>query len=124
MLFGGLVAYGASSGLMLQADLGVDPWDVLHQGLARTFGGQVGTWVIAVSVVVLLLWWPLRARVGVGTLVNSVVVGLSIDATVWVVPTQRDVVAQAIVLVTGIVLNGVATGLYSGPASAPARATV
>jgi uncharacterized membrane protein YczE len=119
MLLGGLIAYGASSGLILQADLGVDPWDVLHQGLARTFGGQIGTWAIAVSVVVLLLWLPLRERFGVGTLANAVVVGLCIDATVWLMPTPRDLALRAVVLVTGILLNGLATGLYIGAGFGP-----
>jgi uncharacterized membrane protein YczE len=119
MLLTGLVAYGVSSGLILQAGLGVDPWDVLHQGLARTFGGQVGTWVIIISVVVLALWLPLRARVGVGTLTNAVLVGLCINATVWSVPMQHERAAQAGMLVTGIALNGLATGLYIGAGFGP-----
>jgi uncharacterized membrane protein YczE len=114
MLPTGLVAFGVSSGLILQANLGVDPWDVFHQGLARTFGGQVGTWAIIASVFVLILWIPLRARPGLGTLANSVIVGLCINATVWLVPAQHHLVWQATMLIAGIVLNGLATGLYIG----------
>ncbi len=119
LLAGGLALYGASDGLILQADLGVDPWDVLHQGLARTFGGQVGTWAIAISAVVLLLWLPLRERFGIGTLTNAVVVGLGINATVWLVPAQHDLAGQIVVLVIGIGLNAVATGLYIGAGFGP-----
>jgi uncharacterized membrane protein YczE len=119
MLATGLVAYGGSSGLILQAGLGVDPWDVLHQGLARTFGGQVGTWAIIASVFVLVLWLPLRARPGLGTLANSVVVGLCINATVWLVPAQHHLPWQVSMLVAGVVLNGLATGLYIGAGFGP-----
>ncbi|MFD2415844.1 membrane protein YczE [Amycolatopsis pigmentata] len=112
MLLSGLVAYGVSSGLILRANLGVGPWDVLHQGLSRTFGGQVGTWTIVVSLVILLLWFPLRQRFGVGTFGNAVLVGLCVNATVWLVPPQRAVALQVVALVTGVLLNGVATGLY------------
>ncbi len=119
MLAGGLVLYGASCGLILQADLGVDPWDVLHQGLSRTFGGQVGTWTIAVSLVVLLLWLPLRGRFGVGTLANALVVGLCVDATLALVPTQHDVAVRVVVLVVAVALNAVATGLYIGAGFGP-----
>lgn len=112
MLLGGLAAYGVSSGLILQAGLGAGPWDVLHQGLATTFGGRVGTWVIAVSLVVLVLWFPLRQRFGVGTFANAVLIGLCVNATVWLVPAQHDAVLRVIVLVTGVLMNGVATGLY------------
>ena len=119
MLLLGLVAYGVSSGLILQAGLGVDPWDVLHQGLARTFGGQVGTWTIAVSLVVLLLWFPLRQRFGVGTFANAIVVGLCINVTVWLVPPQHTPVLQVVVLVAAVLLNGLATGLYIGAGFGP-----
>jgi uncharacterized membrane protein YczE len=119
MLLTGLVAFGGSSGLILQANLGVDPWDVFHQGLARTFGGEVGTWAIIASVFVLMLWIPLRARPGVGTLANSVIVGLCINATVWLVPAQHHLPGQVAMLVAGIVLNGLATGLYIGAGFGP-----
>jgi uncharacterized membrane protein YczE len=119
MLLTGLVAYGGSSGLILQAGLGVDPWDVLHQGLARTFGGQVGTWAIVASVFVLVLWLPLRARPGLGTVANAVIVGLCINVTVWLVPAQHHLAWQASMLVAGIVLNGLATGLYIGAGFGP-----
>jgi uncharacterized membrane protein YczE len=119
MLAAGLVAYGVSCGLILQADLGVDPWDVLHQGLSRTLGGQVGTWAIAASLVVLLLWLPLRGRFGIGTLANAIVVGLCINATVALVPAQHVLSVQIAVLVTGVVLNGLATGLYIGAGFGP-----
>lgn len=119
MLFVGLVLFGFSSGLILQANLGVDPWDVLHQGLARTVGGQVGTWAILASVAVLVLWLPLRARFGVGTLANAVLVGLCINATVWLVPVAHRLVVQIALLVAGVLLNGLATGLYIGAGFGP-----
>jgi uncharacterized membrane protein YczE len=119
MLGGGLVLYGLSCGLILEANLGVDPWDVLHQGLARSLGGRVGTWAIGVSAVVLLLWLPLRGRFGIGTLANAVVVGLCIDATLWLVPTPHSWVLRVGALVGGIVLNAVATGWYIGAGLGP-----
>ena len=119
MLLTGLALYGLSSGLILQAGLGLDPWDVLHQGLARTFGGQVGTWAILASAAVLLLWLPLRARFGLGTLLNSVLVGLGINLTAWLVPVPHELVAQAVLLVTGVGVNAFATGLYIGAGFGP-----
>ncbi|WP_433202551.1 YczE/YyaS/YitT family protein [Dactylosporangium sp. CS-047395] len=119
MLLGGLALYGLSSGLIIQAGLGVDPWDVLHQGLARTLGGQVGTWAILASVAVLLLWLPLRARYGVGTLANAVLIGLGINATMWLVPAPHNLALKALMLVVAILLNAFATGLYIGAGFGP-----
>lgn len=119
VLLTGLVLYGFSSGLILQAGLGVDPWDVLHQGLARHFGGQVGSWAILASVIVLLLWIPLRARPGVGTLLNTVLVGLCINLTVALVPAPHTPVLQVLVLVAGVLVNAFATGLYIGAGFGP-----
>jgi uncharacterized membrane protein YczE len=118
-LFTGLVLYGISDSMLLLAGLGVDPWDVLHQGLARRTGVPVGTWSIIVGAVVLLLWIPLRQRPGLGTLCNVVVVGTVIDLTLAVVSPPHSLPVQAAVMVSGVVLNGVATGLYIGAGLGP-----
>jgi uncharacterized membrane protein YczE len=118
-LFAGLVLYGVSDAMLLLARLGVDPWDVLHQGLARRIGLQTGTWAIIVGVVVLLLWIPLRQRPGVGTLCNVVVVGLVIDAVLWLVPPPAALAVRVPMLIGGVVLNGMATGLYIGAGLGP-----
>ena len=118
-LFTGLVLYGISDSMLLLAGLGVDPWDVLHQGLARRTGVPTGTWAIIVGVAVLLLWIPLRQRPGLGTLCNVVVVGSVIDVTLALVSPPRSLPVQAAVMVSGVVLNGVATGLYIGAGLGP-----
>ena len=118
-LLPGLLLFGFSSGLMLRAALGVDPWDVLHQGLSRSIGLQVGTWAIILGAVVLLGWIPLRQRPGVGTLANVVLVGLVINATLALVPHPHGVLLRAGLLVMSIVLNGIATGLYIGAGLGP-----
>ena len=78
-LLAGLVLYGISDSMLLVAGLGLDPWDVLHQGLSRRTGIPTGTWVIIVGALVLLLWIPLRQRPGIGTLCNVIVIGAVID---------------------------------------------
>ena len=114
LLLAGLVLYGFSSGLMLQAGLGQMPWAVLHQGLSRTFGLSIGTWTIAVGALVLLAWVPLRLKPGVGTLGNVLVLGLALDATLALVPAPSSLVVRVPLLLAGIVLNAVATGAYIG----------
>jgi uncharacterized membrane protein YczE len=89
-LLAGLVLYGISDSMLLLAGLGVDPWDVLHQGLARRTGVPTGTWAIIVGAVVLLLWIPLRQRPGLGTLCNVVLVGTVIDAVLAIVPAPHS----------------------------------
>lgn len=110
----GLVLFGAGIGLMLQSGLGVPPWDVLHQGLARQFGLTVGLWSIMVSVVVLLLWLPLRERYGLGTLLNAVIIGLVLDGTSLLVPEADTTLIAWVMLVAGVVIVGIASGLYIG----------
>jgi uncharacterized membrane protein YczE len=119
LLFAGLALYGFSDGLLVLAGIGLDPWDVLHQGLSRTFGLQVGTWAIVVGLVVLVGWLPLRQRPGFGTVCNVVVVGLVLNATLAVVPAPHAVVAQGALLVAAVVLNGIATGAYIGAGLGP-----
>lgn len=118
-LFAGLILYGVSDGMLLLAGLGVDPWDVFHQGLSRRTGLAVGTWAILVGAVVLLLWIPLRQRPGLGTLANVVVIGLVINVVLATVPAPHALPVQLVVLLAGVGLNGVATGAYIGAGLGP-----
>ena len=118
-LYAGLVLFGVSSSMLLLAGLGVDPWDVFHQGLSRRLGLGVGTWAIIVGAAVLLLWIPLRQRPGFGTLSNVVVVGLVIDVMLAVVPPVDGLGARIVVMLGGVVLNGIATGAYIGAGLGP-----
>lgn len=115
----GLLLYGFSDGLILLGALGVDPWDVLHQGLARTFGLRVGTWAIVVGALVLLAWLPLRQRPGLGTVLNVVVVGVTINATLALLPDPHHLAVRFLVMLAGVGLNAVATGLYIGAGLGP-----
>lgn len=118
-LFAGLVLYGVSDSMLLLAGLGVDPWDVLHQGLARRTGLGTGTWAIIVGAAVLLLWIPLRQRPGLGTLCNVVLIGAVIDVVLAVVAPLHSLPVRAAVMVSAVALNGVATGLYIGAGLGP-----
>ena len=118
-LFAGLVLYGFSDALMLLAGLGVDPWDVFHQGLSRRFGLGVGTWAIIVGVVVLALWIPLHQRPGFGTVSNVIVVGSVIDLSLATIPAPHGLASRIAVLLAGVFLNGVATGAYIGAGLGP-----
>ncbi|MEV7677311.1 hypothetical protein AB0O64_01905 [Streptomyces sp. NPDC088341] len=108
----GLALYGASAALLVRGGLGLEPWGVLHQGLAELTGLTMGVVSIAVGAVVLLLWIPLRQRPGPGTVANVFAVGIAMDATLALVPDGHGPAARIALLIAGVVLNGVATGLY------------
>jgi uncharacterized membrane protein YczE len=118
-LFAGLVLYGASMAIMVESALGLNPWDVLHQGLSKTTGISFGLVVLLVGIPVLLLWIPLRQRPGFGTVANLVVVGFAADAALAVLPEGTTIPARVGYLVGGILLNGLATGLYLGSRLGP-----
>lgn len=110
----GLVLFGVGIALMLQSDQGLPPWDVLHQGLATQFGLTVGIWSIIVSVVVLAAWIPLRERYGVGTVLNAIIIGVVIDLAALIVPTPEHIAWQLTMNLAGILLIGLASGMYIG----------
>ncbi|MFD9395422.1 YitT family protein [Streptomyces sp. NPDC060000] len=118
-LYAGLTLYGASSALLVQAGLGLEPWNVLHQGLAELTGLTIGVVSIVVGAAVLLLWIPLRQRPGLGTVSNVFVVGLAMDGTLAWVPEAHGLGARVPLLLVGIVLNGAATGLYIAASFGP-----
>jgi len=115
----GLLLYGLSMALMIHSRLGLDPWDVFHQGVAKRLHLSFGTVVIIVGALVLLLWIPLRQRPGVGTISNVVVIGVSVDVFLWLLPAPSALWLRITLLVAGVVLNGVATGMYIGARLGP-----
>ena len=118
-LYAGLLLYGFSSSLLVLAGLGLDPWDVFHQGLSRTIGLAIGTWSILVGAAVLLLWIPLRQRPGIGTLSNVVLIGGTMDVVLGHVGPAHALGWRIACLVAGVFLNGVATGAYIGAGLGP-----
>jgi uncharacterized membrane protein YczE len=118
-LLAGLMLYGASMAVMIRAGLGLDPWDVFHQGLAAHLGLSFGMLVNLVGAVVLLLWIPLRQWPGVGTVANVLVIGTTADLTLAVLPDIHGLPLQTLLLAASIVLNGVAGGLYIGAGLGP-----
>ena len=115
----GLVLYGVSDALLVLGGLGLDPWDVLHQGLARRTGIPIGTWTIIVGAVVLLMWVPLRQRPGIGTACNVVVIGTVIDLVLALVPAPHALPLRWASMLAGVALNGVATACYIGAGLGP-----
>ncbi|KFD42649.1 YczE/YyaS/YitT family protein [Cellulosimicrobium cellulans] len=115
----GLALFGASIAVLVRAGLGLFPWDVLHQGVARATGLPLGVVVVLASVAVLVLWIPLRQRPGLGTVANVVLVGVFVDLSLAVLPAVEPLPWRIVLLVAGVVLNAAATGLYIGAGYGP-----
>lgn len=109
-----LLLYGVSIAMVVRAGLGVFPWDVLHQGIARRTPFSLGTVTVAVSLVVLLAWLPLRQRPGVGTVANVLVIGLVVDPAVALIPAPRAAPLRVLLMLAGVLLNAAATAAYLG----------
>lgn len=115
----GLVLYGVTLAMMIRSTLGNASWDVLHQGMARYLPISIGTAVIVMSLVVLLLWIPLREKPGLGTVANALLVGLVADRALALVPAPDDLWLRGCLVLGGVVLNGLATALYLGSQLGP-----
>jgi uncharacterized membrane protein YczE len=115
----GLVLYGFTMALMVQSGLGLDPWDVFHEGLTHHVPLTFGQVVIVVGAIVLLLWIPLKQRPGVGTVLNVILIGLAADAGIALVAPPEELWARIVLLVLGVVGNGLAGALYIGARLGP-----
>ncbi len=104
---------------MVTAHVGVGPWSVLATGLARQTGVGIGWLTVLIGAVVLLLWIPLRQKPGVGTVLNVLIVGTVIEATVDLLPTPEHLLVRVPLFAAGMVLLAVASGLYLGAALGP-----
>jgi uncharacterized membrane protein YczE len=113
-LYLGLWIYGFGAALQVRAGLGLDPWDVFHQGGARHLGLAIGSVLIIVGALVLLLWIPLRQRPGLGTVSNAVLIGIALNVSLDQLPDVHAMWLRISTLALGIVLGAVATGMYIG----------
>jgi uncharacterized membrane protein YczE len=118
-LYLGLAGFGVSIALLVRARLGLDPWDVLHQGIAQHLGVPIGWVVIGASGIVLLAWIPLRQRPGFGTVSNTIVVGLVADQALAVIPSPRAMAVRLATLAAAIGVNAVSTACYIGAGLGP-----
>ncbi|MGV0852935.1 membrane protein YczE [Mycolicibacterium phlei] len=115
----GLTCYGFSMAMMVRAGLGLDPWDVFHQGLSLRTGMTIGVASAVVGVAVLLAWIPLRNRPGIGTVANVIVIAITVDLGMWLLAAPEALWARIAMLIGAIVLNAFATVLYVGAGLGP-----
>ena len=113
-LYAGLLLYGVSLAMLVRAGLGAAPWDVLHLGLATHLPMTLGQALILTSVLVMVLWIPLREVPGLGTISNAIVIGLAADATLAVLDRPDDLAWSGVLMVAAVGLNGLATAAYIG----------
>jgi len=110
----GLTGFGLSLAMLLRSGLGGAPWDVFHAALAERLGATVGSMSIAVSFVLLLLWIPLRERLGIGTIANAIWVGVSIDLGMLILPEASSLPVAIALMLLGVVVNGISGAVYIG----------
>jgi uncharacterized membrane protein YczE len=110
----GLGLFGVGISLLVVAELGLAPWDVLHQGISKRTGLPIGTVIILVGIALMVLWVPLRERPGIGTLLNAVEIGLVVNLVLPWLPDLERLAVRVPVLVLGIALVGIGSGLYIG----------
>jgi uncharacterized membrane protein YczE len=115
----GLIGYGFSMAVMVRAGLGLDPWDVFHQGLALRTPMTIGVASAVVGVAVLLAWIPLRNRPGIGTVANVIVIAVTVDASLALLPTPSALPVRIAMMVGAVVLNAMSTVLYIGAGLGP-----
>jgi uncharacterized membrane protein YczE len=118
-LLAGLAGYGFSMAMMVRAGLGLDPWDVFHQGLARHTGMTIGVASAVVGVAVLLAWIPLRNRPGIGTIANVVVIAITVDVGMLLMEQPTSMPVRIAMMVGAVVLNAFSTVLYVGAGLGP-----
>lgn len=115
----GLALFGIGISLIIDARIGVPPWDVFHQGVAERIDRSIGTVIIGTGAVLMLLWIPLRQKPGIGTILNAIEIGLVANVAIDLLPQPESVFAQVPMMLSGIVVTAVGSGLYIGSGLGP-----
>ena len=108
----GLIFFGFGEGLLIVSGVGASPWNILHQGLAINLGLSVGTIAFLVSFLVLLLWYFLDLKIGVGTIFNFIILAIMIDVTIYFVDKPNEFFFQLLMVIAGILIIGFGTATY------------
>jgi len=108
----GLILFGIGEGLLITANIGVSPWFVLHQGLSFKTGYTIGLTTFIVSVIILILWIPLKEKPGIGTILNAILISIVIDISLFILPYPKNFIFQLIQVIIGILTIGVGSGYY------------
>jgi uncharacterized membrane protein YczE len=108
----GLIFFGFGEGLLIVSGIGASPWNVLHQGIALNFGLSIGTIAFLVSFLVLLLWFFLDQKIGMGTIINFIIIAIMIDVTIYYFDKPNEFFLQLIMIFVGILTVGFGTAMY------------
>ena len=108
----GLILFGIGEALLITANIGVSPWFVLHQGLAFKTGYTIGITTFIVSISVLLLWFPLKQKPGIGTILNAIFISVVIDLSLFILPYPEELLFQIFQVFIGIFIIGIGSGYY------------
>ncbi len=115
----GLVLFGVGIAFMVAGDLGLGPWDVFHQGLADLTGIGIGTIILLVGLAILGLFVPLNEKIGLGTLLNAVLIGITVDIVLLWLSTPDSLPMRWLLMLSGPVLIALGSGLYIGGGLGP-----
>jgi len=108
----GLMIFGFGEGLLIISTIGASPWNVLHQGLTLNLGLSVGTWAFLISLIVLLLWFFLDEKIGMGTILNVVIIAIMIDMTIYFLKAPELWINQFLLCVVSVLMVGLGSGIY------------
>jgi uncharacterized membrane protein YczE len=108
----GLALFGIGIGMMVEAGMGLAPWEALHQGIADQLGLQIGTVSILLGIPILALWWPLGERPGIGTVLNVILIGVATNITIDVIPTAASIPTQLAMMFGGVLVIGLGSATY------------
>ena len=116
----GLILFGIGIAMMVIANLGLSPWEVLHQGISRNTGIPIGTVGIITGLIVLVLWIPLKERIGVGTISNVILIGIVVDLSLWILPETVEMMwLRWVLMLGGTIVIAFGSGLYIGAGLGP-----
>ena len=108
----GLIIFGFGEGLLIISTIGASPWNVLHQGLTLNLGLSIGTWAFIISLIVLLLWFFLDEKIGIGTILNFIIIAIMIDLTVYFFKAPELWINQFILCSVSVLMVGLGSGIY------------